>query len=125
MSTPHRITVRARNPEANRIMTGMNCEVLMDGEKLRNCKSIVFSCDAKGIASVKLDIFAEVCIENVLGEVDAVVVKPTPIDVPLLNFGEFVTASGLHSSNACHSPGCGVCGGFGPCGSPLCKICKT
>ena len=75
---PHKFEVRARDPE--KIMTGANTEVYMDGVKLARCTRFAFEVDAKGIAKVSFDLLGTVAITGLVGEVQEQIVPLVPKD---------------------------------------------
>jgi len=64
MPNIHQLTVRnkSRNPE--KIATGFNTEVLIDGQPLKGVKSFSFEVTAKNVGLVKIELYAHVEIDT-------------------------------------------------------------
>jgi len=56
----HKFEVKPRDPE--KISTGANTEVWMDGKKLSGCTGFKFEVTAKGVAEITLTMLASVNI---------------------------------------------------------------
>jgi len=60
------VEIRQRKEEliGGRIMTGANTQVLIDGKKVPYARSVEFKVDARGLAVVKLELYANVKIHG-------------------------------------------------------------
>lgn len=61
----HKFELRMRDPECDKIMTGGNCELLMDGVKMRNVTKLTIELEARGIARMNIEVLGQF---NVLGQ---------------------------------------------------------
>lgn len=59
----HKIQVRNRPGAEGKITTGANTEVLLDGKKLNGCRFVKIEVDARKVAKVMLELYAEVEVE--------------------------------------------------------------
>lgn len=73
-----KITVRQRPGTEDSMMVGANTEVLLNGKKLPYTKSLQFAVNAKGVATVKLEMYANVEVEGIIGDLETVVIPLVP-----------------------------------------------
>lgn len=70
-SLPAQVVVRTRKgTPPNSVMTGMNTEILINGEKFPYAKSFKFEVDAKGVAKCQIEFYGQVLIEGTIQEPD-------------------------------------------------------
>lgn len=78
MRGPHRIVVTQRKG-ASRYMTGATTEVTIDGKPFRGLKSISFDAQAKGLALVTVELYAEFGLDGEIGVLNTVAVEPSTL----------------------------------------------
>jgi len=59
-----KIEIKQRDP--NKLMTGMNTQVLLNGVALKHAKSIEVKVDATGMGLVKLELYANVKMDEAI-----------------------------------------------------------
>ena len=59
---PHKILVKNRNPGT--ISTGMNTEVLLDGQRIKYCTFFKMEVKPKGVAKITIEFLADVEFEG-------------------------------------------------------------
>jgi hypothetical protein len=57
---PHKIQIRNKEGSEEMTTKGMNCQVLLDGEPVKFCKSFKFEVEAGGMGLVTMQMYAEV-----------------------------------------------------------------
>lgn len=72
----HKFEVRARDPE--KIMSGPNTLVFMDGVRLDRCTRFAFEVDAKGVAKISLDLLGSVAIVGTVGDIQEKIIPLVP-----------------------------------------------
>ena len=59
----HKIKIKNSSAAQGRMSTGLNTEVYLDGKRLKGVKSFRYALDAKSMATVTMEIYAEVELE--------------------------------------------------------------
>ena len=62
MDAPHKITIKNKQP--GKPLTGANTEVLIDDQPLRYAKRITLEVGAREVATVIIELFADVSVEG-------------------------------------------------------------
>jgi len=82
-TTPvHKITVRNKSEDPDRISTGPNTELFIDDQPLKGVRTFSYEVTAKGIGLVKLELYGNVDIDV---HADLEIVKSAPIDLAKMN----------------------------------------
>lgn len=61
---PHKVTIKQRKGTTDKIMTGANTIIELDGKKLDGCFAAEFEVDARGVAKVHLSLYGTIDIKG-------------------------------------------------------------
>ena len=66
------IKIKQKTGSKGQAMTGQNCEIYINGQRLTSAINVQFGCDAKGHAKVKLEMLGNIDIEGNIEEIEEV-----------------------------------------------------
>lgn len=67
MTEPCKIEIRQKEGSEDQIMTGANTQILLDGKPLKGVTGVKFEVNARGVAKVTLEMYANV---KVIGNIE-------------------------------------------------------
>lgn len=75
----HKIELRSKNPD--KISTGANTELYIDGQKAKGVKSFKYEVDARGVGIVTVQYFGSVAIDS---NIPSIVAEEILLETPLV-----------------------------------------